>query len=75
MRDLCRAPGFSLAVFCSLVVCIGPNAATLSVLYALVLKTLPFPAPERLVTVVNIGEKGGGQLVSSSTPQYVDFKT
>lgn len=72
-RSLARAPGFSLAVFCSLVVCIGPNAATLSALYALVLKPLPFPAPAQLVTIVNVGDKSGGQIVSSSTPQFVDF--
>ena len=73
-RSLGRAPGFSLAVFCSLVVCIGPNAATLSVLYALVLKPLPFTAPAQLVTVVNVAEKTGGQVVQSSTTQYLDFK-
>jgi hypothetical protein len=73
-RGLWRAPGFSLAVFCSLAVCIGPNAATLSTLYALVLKPLPFPAPAQLVTVVNVAEKSGGQVVQSSTTQYLDFK-
>ena len=74
-RSLARARGFTLAVFCSLVVCLGPNAATLSALYALVLKPLPFPAPAQLVTIVNRAEKSGGQLVASSTPQYVDFQT
>src|SRR4051812_43897990 len=74
VRRLWRAPGFSLAVVCSLVVCIGPNAATLSALYALVLKPLPFPEPAQLVTVVNVGDKSGGQILPSSTPQYIDFK-
>ena len=73
-RGLWRAPGFSIAVFCSLVVCLGPNAATLSALYALVLKPLPFSEPAQLVTIVNVAEKSGGQLVQSSTPQYRDFK-
>jgi predicted permease len=73
-RGLWRAPGFSIAVFCSLVVCLGPNAATLSALYAFVLKPLPFPAPAQLVTVVNVAEKSGGQVVQSSTTQYLDFK-
>jgi putative ABC transport system permease protein len=54
VRSLARAPGFSLAVFGSLVVCLGPNAATLSALYALGLKPLPFPAPAELVTVLNV---------------------
>ena len=73
-RGLWRAPVFSLAVFCSLVVCLGPNAATLSALYAFVLKPLPFPEPAQLVTVVNVAEKSGGQLVQSSTTQYLDFR-
>jgi predicted permease len=73
-RSLLRAPGFSVAVFCTLAVCIGPNAATLSALYALVLKPLPFPEPGQLVTVLNVAEKSGGQLVQSSTTQYLDFK-
>lgn len=74
VRRLARAPGFSLAVLGSLVVCLGPNAATLSALYALVLKPLPFPAPAQLVTIVNVAEKTGGQIVQSSTTQFVDFK-
>lgn len=73
-RSLWRAPGFTLAVFCTLVACIGPNAAILSALYALVLKPLPFPHPRRLVTITNIAEKRGGQAVWSSVPQYRDFK-
>ncbi len=74
LRSLARAPGFSLSVFGSLAVCLGPNAAILSVLYALVLKSLPFPAPAQLVAIVNVGEKSGGQLLPSSTPQFVDFR-
>lgn len=74
VRSLARAPGFSLAVLCSLIVCIGPNAATLSALYSLVLKPLPFPEPAQLVTIVNVADKSGGQVVQSSTTQYHDFK-
>jgi putative ABC transport system permease protein len=73
-RGLWRAPGFSLAVIGSLLVCLGPNAAILSALYALVLKPLPFPEPGQLVTVLNVAEKSGGQLVQSSTTQYLDFQ-
>ena len=73
-RSLRRAPGFSLAVFGTLAVCIGPNAATLSALYALVLKPLPFADSGQLVAVLNVAEKNGGQRVLSSFPQYRDFK-
>jgi len=73
LRSLRRAPGFSLTVLATLALCFGPNAAILAALYALVLEPLPFPSPDRLVTVVNIAERSGGQTVPSSTPQYRDF--
>jgi putative ABC transport system permease protein len=75
MRGLRRAPGFSGAVLASLVICLGPNAAVLSALYALVVRPLPFPAPDQLCTVLNVAAKSGGQRVQSSTTQYVDFQT
>lgn len=74
IRGLWRAPAFSVAVVGSLLVCIGPNAAILSALYALVVKPLPFPDASQLVTVVNIADKSGGQLLQGSTPQFLDFK-
>ena len=73
-RSLRRAPGFSLAVLLTLVVCIGPNTAILSALYALVLKPLPFPDPGQLVVITNVARKTGGQVIQSSVPQYRDFK-
>src|SRR5471032_3015805 len=72
-RSLRRAPGFSLAVFSTLALCLGPNTAILAVLYALVLKPLPFPAPERLVVITNVAEKSGGAVSQSALPQYLDF--
>ena len=74
VRSLRRSPGFSLTVSATLVLCLGPNTAILSALYALVLKPLPYPEPGQLVTVVNVAEKSGGQLVQSSTTQFLDFK-
>jgi predicted permease len=74
VRSLRRSPGFSLTVLATLTLCIGPNTAILSALYALVLKPLPYPEPGQLVTVVNVAEKGGGQVVQSSTTQFLDFK-
>ena len=74
LRSLCRAPGFSLAVLVTLALCIGPNAAILSVLNALVLKRLPCRDPNQLVIVYNVAEKGGGTKLQSSVAEYLDFK-
>jgi len=73
-RSLRRAPGFSVAVFLTLVVCIGPNTAILSALYALVLKPLPFADPQQLVRITNVAEKNNGQVTQSSEAQYRDFR-
>jgi len=74
IRSLRRAPGFSLAVLATLALCIGPNTAILSVLHALVLKPLPFPESERLVSIVNVAPKSGSAKRQSSVAQYLDFK-
>lgn len=74
LRSLRRAPGFSLAVLITLALCIGPNAAILSVLYALILKPLPVRDPDQLVLITNVAEKGGGTRAQSSVAQFLDFK-
>ncbi len=73
-RRLRRSPGFSIAVLCSLAICIGPNIATFSALHELLLKPLPFPNSSQLVTITNVAERSGGQVVTSSTTQYLDFR-
>lgn len=74
LRRLSKAPGFSFVVLLSLVLCLGPNVAIFSALYALVIKPLPFPNAERLYVVLNVAERSGGQLVQSSTTQFQDFR-
>lgn len=75
-RSLRRVPGFSAAVIATIALCIGPNAAILTLLYALVLKPPPFHEPERLVQVFNFFDKLGGAQTRqpSSPPQCRDFK-
>lgn len=72
-RSMCRAPAFTLSVFITLVLCIGPNTAILSLLYSLVLKPLPFPASGQLVVVSTAMEKNGSATNKATLPQYLDF--
>src|SRR4051812_12261398 len=52
-RGLIRSPGFSVSVFITLMLCIGPNTAVWSALQAFVLKDPPFASPQQLVVIKN----------------------
>jgi predicted permease len=51
MRQLRRNPGFTLTVIVTLALSIGANTAIFSVVNALMLKSLPYPQPDRIGTV------------------------
>ncbi|HEV2136676.1 MAG TPA: ADOP family duplicated permease [Terracidiphilus sp.] len=50
-RQLARNRGFSLAVIVTLALAIGANTAIFSVVNVLLLKSLPYPHPERIGTI------------------------
>jgi hypothetical protein len=48
LRQLARNPGFTLTVLLTLALSIGANTAIFSLVNALLIKSLPYPHPERL---------------------------
>ena len=48
LRQLIRNPGFTLTVIVTLALSIGANTAIFSIVNALMLKSLPYPDPERM---------------------------
>src|SRR5258708_38145169 len=50
-RQLWRNPGFAATVVLTLALSIGANTAMFSVVYALLLKSLPYSHPERMGTI------------------------
>ena len=53
-RTLLRAPGFTLTAVLSIALAIGANTAIFSLVYAVILKPLPFLEPARLVDLEQV---------------------
>ena len=51
VRQLFRNPGFTVTVIFTLALSIGANTAIFSIVNALMLKSLPYPHPERMGTI------------------------
>lgn len=50
-RQIRRNPGFTAAVIATLALAIGANTAIFSIVNALMIKSLPYPRPERIGTI------------------------
>jgi putative ABC transport system permease protein len=73
-RLLKRNPSFSVTVILSIALCVGINAAVFSVLYALILRPLPYESSDRIVEIYNSFPKVGIPKLASNIGQYLDFK-
>ena len=72
LRRLARERGFTATVLLTLALCLGANVAIFAVVDAILLRALPFPHAERLVTTRNSYPGAGAERSSASLPNYYD---
>ncbi len=73
-RHLRRAPGFSLLAIAMLALGIGANVAIFSIFQSIILRPLPYPAPERLVGFKSINSAKAITQPALSVTDFRDFK-
>jgi putative ABC transport system permease protein len=71
-RVLSKDRGFAATVILTLAVCIGANAAIFAIINGVLLRPLPIPEADRLVTLYNSYPKAGVQRASTGVPDYYD---
>src|SRR5579859_1257223 len=71
-RTLRKTPRFTATALLTLAVCLGANLTIFAVVDSILLRPLPFPSADRLVTVFNTYPKAGVLRDGSSTTNYYE---
>src|SRR5215471_9153699 len=74
LRLLWKSPGFTLVAVLSLALGVGANTAIFSIVNAVLLRSLPFSHPERLVKIVASNRGVGARDIGLSVPELDDLR-
>src|SRR5213592_4316128 len=69
-RQLCKAPAFTVTALATVAICLGANLAIFAVIDSILLRPLPFPKADQLVTIFNTYPKAGVENDGSSITNY-----
>ena len=72
LRQLVKTPGFTSTALATLAICIAANLTIFAVVDAVVLRPLPYPESDRLVSVFNAYPGAGVPRAGASWPNYYD---
>lgn len=72
LRDMRKRPADAALACLTLAICMAVNGAVFSVVRAIVLRPLPFPDPDRIVTVFNAYPNTGSPRDANSASDYFD---
>jgi predicted permease len=74
-RSLARTPGFTLVAILTLALGIGATTAVFSVVNGVLLQPLPYPQPERIVSLYEAGRlEGKSSRGAVSAPNFADWR-
>ena len=71
-RQLRNAPAFTITALATIAICLGANLAIFGVIDSILLRPLPFPQSDRLVTIFNTYPKAGVERDGSSLTNYYE---
>jgi predicted permease len=72
VRRLVRERGFTSTVLLTLALCVAANVAIFALVDAIVIRALPYPHADELVTAINSYPGAGADRVGASLPNYYD---
>lgn len=72
LRQFGRAPGFAAVAIGTLALGIGATTALFSVVHRVLLRPLPYPEPDRMVRVFEVGGSGA-RSTNMSDPNFADL--
>jgi putative ABC transport system permease protein len=73
LRNLRKSPGYAAVTVLTLALGIGANTAIFSVVNGVILKPLPYPAPERLIYITSQFPALGFDQFWVSAPEFLEF--
>ena len=73
-RQLRKSPGFAIAAIATLALGIGANAAIFSVVYGLLIKSLPFPDANQIVAILETHPRVPGA-IEATYPDFLDWRS